>query len=152
MMRRSPPRRRTPLQARRAVEQDWRAMSYKQRRAFLLELWGKVVVARDQSCQCGSAPCRGRGPLVGHHMLRKGSHQGVMFNLENGIALRKGCHFTVHHAVTDYRGWHVERVGAERIERLETIDMIWRATNGKHDLAAVKLWLEQAARRYGVAA
>lgn len=139
-MKRTPLRRLTPLRVKRLVEQDFTHMSRQQQRKYLLKLWGRVIVARDRECQCGAKPCRGRGVLVGHHMLRKGSHPGVAFDLDNGIALRTGCHMIVHDHTPDYWGWHVARVGLPRLETLNIRDIMARGR--KQDFAAIKLYLD----------
>lgn len=146
MKRSGPPKRYTPLQAKRLVEQEFSNMRRPQQVKFLLTLWGRVIVARDRECQCGARPCRSRGRLVGHHMLRKGTHPGVKFDLDNGMALRDGCHKLLHDHVLDYWGWHAERVGLQKLETLRLRDLMSKGQ--KKDLAAIKLYLEHKLAQY----
>lgn len=84
-------------------------------------LWGKAVRQRDGACRrCGKTEV-----LQAAHIISR-RYKATRWDLDNGIALCRGCHHWNHHFPVEYDWWIRELIGEKKYEslRLQALDYV----------------------------
>ena len=77
-------------------------------------LWFRLLLKRNPTCLLCGKPAQ-----QVHHFFSKNTHGYLRCNLDNGISLCRGCHFTLHHKDPSLSAEIVEIKGKEWYDSLK---------------------------------
>ena len=131
---------RTRLRRRKSLRRAGEKMPLKKR----MDAMAKRLVLRRHGKAC--LKCGSMRRVQASHVMPKGAHPSMRYDIDNIIPLCWACHFTWwHKSPLAASGWFRQKFGNAAADIL----IVRAGSPGKVDLALTRVWLEQELEKSG---